>query len=151
MVKLQEKNAIKAEWIKSGGVLRLGDVLELPLRNEASYKDAVDMMDSILDEVGADEAHPLNGLLEILGIFIEEYERKNYAIDTSDLTPGELLKSLMDEHGLQQTDLKPIIGQSAVSEVIHGKRKLTVDQITQLAKCFNISPLCFLESGTSSK
>jgi HTH-type transcriptional regulator/antitoxin HigA len=34
----------------------------------------VSLLDSLIDEVGEDESHPLASLMEVLGVLIEKYE-----------------------------------------------------------------------------
>ncbi len=41
---------------------------------EKEYHETVELLDSLTDEVGEDETHPLASLMEILGILIEKYE-----------------------------------------------------------------------------
>ena len=41
---------------------------------EADYRELVDLLDRITDEVGEDENHPLASLMDVLGILIEKYE-----------------------------------------------------------------------------
>jgi HTH-type transcriptional regulator / antitoxin HigA len=48
-------------------------VLYVP-RTEAEYRDAVALLDSLIDEVGEDESHPLASMMEVLGVLIERYE-----------------------------------------------------------------------------
>ena len=43
-------------------------------RDEASYQYLVDWLDRLIDEVGENEQHPLASLMEIIGVFIEQYE-----------------------------------------------------------------------------
>ncbi|MEM7739034.1 MAG: hypothetical protein AAF267_25015 [Deinococcota bacterium] len=45
-------------------------------RNEAQYKQLVTWLDSLIDEVGEDEAHPLASFMEILAVLIKHYEDK---------------------------------------------------------------------------
>jgi len=42
--------------------------------NEKEYKEAVRLLDNLIDTIGEDESHPLASLIEILGILIEKYE-----------------------------------------------------------------------------
>ena len=50
----------------------------------------------------------------------------------------------MDANNLRQKDLVPIFGtESIVSEVLHGKRQLTVEHIEKLSQRFNLSPAVF--------
>ncbi len=42
--------------------------------SEAEYQSLVALLDSMIDEVGEDESHPLASLMEIVGVLIEKYE-----------------------------------------------------------------------------
>lgn len=42
--------------------------------SEADYQQLVTLLDSMIDEVGEDESHPLASLMEIVGVLIEKYE-----------------------------------------------------------------------------
>ncbi len=41
---------------------------------EEEYRRLVGLLDSLIDEVGEDESHPLASLMEIIGVLIEKYE-----------------------------------------------------------------------------
>jgi HTH-type transcriptional regulator/antitoxin HigA len=41
---------------------------------EEEYDRLVSLLDSLIDEVGEDESHPLASLMEVLGVLIEKYE-----------------------------------------------------------------------------
>ncbi|MGE0085091.1 MAG: hypothetical protein AB7S75_11795 [Desulfococcaceae bacterium] len=43
-------------------------------RTEKEYDRIVELLDSLIDEVGEDENHPLASFMEILGVLIEKYE-----------------------------------------------------------------------------
>lgn len=54
-------------------------VEKVPLReisSPAEYDDAVRALDGLLDAGGADEAHPLAGLVAALGRFIGDYDER---------------------------------------------------------------------------
>lgn len=42
--------------------------------SQADYQQLVALLDSLIDEVGEDESHPLASLMEIVGVLIEKYE-----------------------------------------------------------------------------
>ena len=42
--------------------------------SEEEYRQLVALLDSLIDEVGEDESHPLASLMEIVGVLIEKYE-----------------------------------------------------------------------------
>ncbi len=51
----------------------VSEVLYVP-HTEKEYQEAVKLLDSLIDEVGEDEQHPLASLMEVLGVLIERYE-----------------------------------------------------------------------------
>ena len=117
------------------------DVFAVP-HNNKQYKKLVSLLDSVTDEVGEDENHPLASLMETLGSLIESYESQHVPELSGD--PIHALKSLMDEHGLKQADMKEIGSQGVVSEVLAGKRSLNSRQIKALSERFGVSPAVFI-------
>ncbi len=112
------------------------------IRNERDYDQAIRRLNELLDEIGADEEHPLYSLLDALGTMISAYEDKHHAL----LEPGgaEMLKHFMEEQGLTQSDLPEIGSQGVVSEILNGKRELNLRQVRALAKRFRVSPAVFV-------
>ena len=41
---------------------------------EADYRELVELLDRVTDEVGENENHPLASLMDVLGVLIEKYE-----------------------------------------------------------------------------
>jgi HTH-type transcriptional regulator/antitoxin HigA len=60
------------------------------------------------------------------------------------VTGAALVRFLMDQHELRQADLPEIGPQSVVSEILSGRRELTLTHIRGLAKRFNLNPATFL-------
>ncbi len=117
-------------------------VLMLP-ENEAAYDALVERMDALMDFIGGDENHPLNGLLHLMGDLVSEYDAIH--CDTVQAASGvEVLRHLMGEHGLRQSDLPEIGSQGVVSEVLSGKRDLNLRQIRALAIRFGVPERMFL-------
>jgi len=102
------------------------------------------LLDGLLNEVGDDEDHPLADLLDMVGLLVAQYDQENGPrIEAAD--PQDVLKFLMDQHGLKQADLRKEIGtQGVVSEVLAGSRKINVRQAKALAQRFGVSPVVFL-------
>ena len=44
------------------------------LQTEKEYQETVTLLDSLIDQIGEDETHPLASLMEVLGVLIEKYE-----------------------------------------------------------------------------
>ena len=110
--------------------------------NEKDYNNLVNLLDSLVDEVGNNESHPLSPLMETIGSLIEAYESQNYPDTAGD--PINALKTLMDEHGLRQSDLPEIGSQGVVSEIMSGKRQINVRQLKLLSERFKVSPAVFV-------
>jgi len=113
----------------------------LSIRNEREYDRAVKRLNALLDDIGDDERHPLFGLLDTLGTVIHAYEEVHYPMPA--VKGGSILRYLMEEHGLTQSDLPEIGSQGVGSEILRGKRELNTRQIRTLAKRFNVSPSVF--------
>ncbi len=113
-----------------------------PLHSRKDYARAVRALDAVLDAVGDDESHPLADLAETIGVFVERYEQEHLGI--GDATPAEVLRFLMDQHDLRQSDLTEIGSQGVVSEILSGRRQLNARQVRRLAERFGVSPAVFL-------
>lgn len=107
-----------------------------PIRTESDYRSALNRLELIFDaEIGT----PDSDEADILGLLIDEYEKKHYPIDAPD--PIEAIKIRMEEMQLKQLDLVDAIGgKSRVSEILNRKRKLTVEMIRNLTQKLNLSP-----------
>ena len=115
-----------------------------PIRNERDYARMQELLDELLREVGDDEDHPLADLLDVVGLLIAQYDQEN-GPRAEATSPQDVLKFLMDQHGLKQADLRKEIGtQGVVSEVLAGTRKINVRQAKALAQRFGVSPTVFL-------
>jgi HTH-type transcriptional regulator/antitoxin HigA len=69
---------------------------------------------------------------------VEAYERSRWPRRSPTL-PG-LLTYLLDQHGLSRADLVPLLGTaSRVSEVLNGKRELSMSMVRKLRERFQIS------------
>jgi HTH-type transcriptional regulator/antitoxin HigA len=113
-----------------------------PIRDQEHYQYMVETLESLLEETGDDESHPLMGLVDIVGDLIADYEAQH---DTMPEATGvDALKFLMEQQGIKQADLSDIGSQGVVSEILNGKRALNVRQIKLLAERFSVSPATFL-------
>jgi HTH-type transcriptional regulator/antitoxin HigA len=100
------------------------------IKTSEDYRRAFKEAESLIaldPDPGTDEAERL----DILSLLIEKYESEQFPIELPD--PLEAIKFRMDQQGLRQRDLIPFIGsKSKVSEVLAGKRSLTVPMIRAL-------------------
>lgn len=112
------------------------------IRTQEQYREYLSEVELLITQnliPGSDDAERL----ELLTILIENYESSNYAIEP--VEPIEAIKFRMAEKGLKQVDLAPYFGtKSRVSEVLSGKRPLTVPMIKALSVGLGIAPQTLL-------
>ena len=73
---------------------------------------------------------------------VYEYEQANVELPT--VTPSEALAHFMAENKVKQRDLISIAPQSVVSEILNGKRKMTVKHIKGFAAFFGVPEQTFM-------
>jgi HTH-type transcriptional regulator / antitoxin HigA len=106
-----------------------------PIRSERDHDRAVarisELMSARLGTAEGDE-------LDVLATLVDAYEAKHHAIDAPD--PIAAIEFRMEQQGLARRDLEPMIGTRArVSEVLTGKRSLTLDMVRRVKSGLGIS------------
>jgi HTH-type transcriptional regulator/antitoxin HigA len=119
----------------------------LAIRTEREYDAAVQRLNSLIDEIGDNAKDERYRLIETLSVLIEAYDREHHSLPQA--TGVEVLRFLMEEHGLSQKDLPEIGSQGVVSEVLAGRRRLNVRQIEALAARFGVDPGALIGGGQS--
>lgn len=106
------------------------------IRTQDAYRTALAHVEQLAmqdPEHGSKEAEEL----ELLALLIEDFEKKHYSFDRPD--PISAIVFRMEEQGLRQKDLIPILGsRSRVSEVLSRKRPLTLPMIRSLSESLGI-------------
>ena len=123
---------------------KISPVIHEP-QNTDDYEKLSSLLDNLLDVVGEDESHELIGLVDVISHMISMYDDEHYQF-LEEGTGTDALKFLMQQHNLNQNDLKNEIGsQGVVSEILNGKRQLNVTQIRKLSERFKVSPATFID------
>lgn len=113
------------------------------IQSEAEYAQAIAFINSLLEIVGDDESHELADLLDLVGQLAHDYEAIREPVPNAE--PREVLRFLLDQNGLKQSDLaQEVGGQSTVSAILNGKRELNTRQIKALAARFAVSAKVFI-------
>ncbi|MBI3916548.1 MAG: helix-turn-helix domain-containing protein [Betaproteobacteria bacterium] len=93
-----------------------------------------------VDRLAADDPVPGTAdgdRLELLAKLVEDYEKERFRFRRPD--PIDAIRFRMEEQGLRQKDLAPLLGgRNRVSEVLAGKRPLTVSAIRALSDALHI-------------
>jgi HTH-type transcriptional regulator/antitoxin HigA len=123
----------------------LGLVRAFPLahlRDDAHLDAAVAVHDRVLDKGDRSPAEEM--YLDALTDLVETYEEAHVTIPAR--SGVDALRFLMEANDLRQVDLVPVLGRkSLVSEVLSGKRPLTLTHIKKLADYFRVSPAVFID------
>ena len=116
--------------------IRRGSAMIKVIKSEEDYKKCLEragrlvLLDSKAGSPEADE-------LEVLSVLINKYEEEHYFIGKP--TPIEAIMFRMEQQNLKQRDLVPFIGsKSKVSEVLSGKRSLSIEMVRSLNRNLDI-------------
>lgn len=121
-----------------------------PIRTERDHEAALARIDEL---IGAPSNSPEADELDVLMVLVEKYEEPRFEISAP--TPVEALRFRMEQQGLKAADLIPYFGTRArVSEILAGKRQITLKMARALHKGLGIPAEAFLndkdEEGSSA-
>ena len=119
------------------------------IRSDADYDRTTAFMEEVMAEIGQKKKHPLCGLMDILEMRLREYDDARHPMD--DVTGLDMLRFLMEQHGLRQKDLSELGSQGVVSEILAGKRELNLRHVAALARRFRVPPEVFLPAIETEK
>jgi HTH-type transcriptional regulator/antitoxin HigA len=106
-----------------------------PIRSERDHERAVARIGELMS---ARPGTPEGDELDVLATLVDAYEAKHHAIDAPD--PITAIHFRMEQQGLTRKDLEPMIGSRArVSEVLTGKRSLTLEMVRRVRIGLGIS------------
>lgn len=101
-----------------------------PIKNKKQHAEALERAYELMQKKlkpGSAESDEL----EVLSMLIAGYEERQYPIPPPH--PIDAIKFRLDQLGLTPADLQPILGyRSRVSEILRGKRKLTLEMVRNL-------------------
>ena len=118
------------------------------IKTETDYDAILERIDVLMDLNPEIDSHD-GDELEVLVMLVEKYEEKHWEISNPD--PIEAIKYRMEEMGLKQKDLVPLIGsKSKVSELLNHKINLSLNMISNLSSTLHI-PLEVLISKSFSR
>ncbi len=117
------------------------------LKTEQEYNAACERIYELINstENAIEFDSPEGEEIEILSLLVEKYEQEHHQLKAP--SPIEAIKFRMEQMNLKQQDIAPLIGgKTRVSEVLNGKRALTLKMIILLNRYLGI-PLESLIGG----
>jgi len=113
------------------------------IKSDADYQRALSEIERLMDrspQPGSPEGDQLN----VLSLIVQDYEQRQL-VDLS-VDPVDAIKFRMEQMNLSPRDLVPLIGsRSKVSEILSGKRQLTLSMVRALHKGLGIPANALLQ------
>ena len=111
------------------------------ITSKAQYKDYSNMLEELIFSGAKDR--DTKDEIALLTLLIEKWDTEHNSFD--DLSPVQLLHSLMDEHNVKAKDLVDIldISKGYVSDILNYKKGLSKDVIRKLAEYFKVTQEAF--------
>ena len=105
-----------------------------PIRNDSDHMSALKEIESLWDAAeGTGEADGM----EVLAVLVEDFENRRWPFPRS--TPLEILNYAVTEMGRSQSELAKLLGsRSRASELLSGKRPLTIEAVRKISAAWNI-------------
>jgi len=117
----------------------------VPLQSISTQEDferIQELADVLATHVGEDDDHPLSSLFELTMTLIKEWEDEHVSLPTA--TPREVLRFLIEEHGLKQKDLEDIASPALISDILAGRREISKRLAKSLAERFHVNIGAFI-------
>ena len=103
------------------------------VQDDADHRAAL----ALIDQLIASDSPTDRARMVAQARLVEAYERDRWPRRRATLP--KLLNYLMDQHGLTRADLVPLLGTaSRVSEVMSGKRELSMTMVKRLRERFHV-------------
>lgn len=107
-----------------------------PIKTEEQYDKALARVYELM-QLDIHENSVESDELEVLSILIKQFETEHYPIPSPN--PLEAIKFRLDQMGLSEKELGDILGyRSRKSEILSGKRKLSLAMIRKLSEVLHI-------------
>jgi len=115
-----------------------------PIHNDMELAHATAIIDMLAGhDLNADQAD----YLDVLSTLVEAYENAHAPLEEPALCGLDVLRALLDEHGMSAADLARLLGvhRSMGSKLLKGERALTVRHLQLLGERFKVSAALFLD------
>lgn len=102
-----------------------------PVKTEADYEAALERIYEML-QLDIEPGTPLGNELEILSLLVKDYENTHYPVPKPN--PIAAIKFRLEQMNLSETELNRLLGRNRKSEILSGKRKLSLPMIRVLSR-----------------
>ncbi|SDH71513.1 helix-turn-helix domain-containing protein [Paraburkholderia phenazinium] len=113
-----------------------------PIRNENDYQTMLLLSKELSTHLNGEEDSPLTDLLGVIAALVASWEARNVTVPKAE--PREVLRHLLETHGLKQKDLAGIASPTVVSDILAGRRAISKNVAKALAARFHADVSVFL-------
>src|SRR3954471_23848538 len=107
-----------------------------PIKNDEQYEDALARVYSLMQK-NIKQGSRESDEMEVLSILVKEYENEHYPVPKPE--PLDAIKFRLEQLNMSESELSEILGyRSRKSEILSGKRKLSLAMIRKLVDKLNI-------------
>lgn len=119
------------------------------IKTEQDYQEALKLIEGLIGRDPNPES--VEGeQLSLLSTLIQDYEARAFPVSLPN--PIEAIKFRMEQDDLKPADLIPYLGsRSRVSEILSGKRQLTIDMIRSLSEGLGISAKVLIQEAAQDQ
>ncbi|WP_263367673.1 helix-turn-helix domain-containing protein [Edaphobacter bradus] len=118
-----------------------------PIRSEQDHGKALSRIEVLMDK---NRSSAEEDELDVLATLVAAYEEKRFPIQCP--TPVAVIQFVMDQRGLRRKDLEDLLGSRArVSEILNGRRPLTLTMIRRLSASWGISADLLIQEPQSRR
>jgi antitoxin component HigA of HigAB toxin-antitoxin module len=115
------------------------------LRSQIEHEQAVKILDRLLGRPGGRLSVGERDYADVLGRLINDYGQRTHPFLRERHSPLEILRFLVEQHGMTITALGKILGnKTAASLVFSGRREMSKAHIRCLADHFRVDPGLFI-------
>src|SRR3989344_40884 len=119
------------------------------IKNQKDYEEALKLVEELMSHSPDSDTNE-GAQLDLLSVLIEDYEAKQFPSALP--SPAEAIRFRMEQSGLKPADLVKYIGsRSRVSEILSGKRQLTLDMVRALAAGLDIPEKVLVQKPDQSE
>lgn len=113
-----------------------------PIQDDVEHEQAMTLIERL---IARDDLAPAeSAFFQVLARLVQEYEDAH--IDLPPVTGRDVIRYLMEAHHLQQKDLVDVFkAESVVSEVLSGRRSLSLNHVRRLSAYFGLPADVFID------
>ncbi|MEX0746191.1 MAG: helix-turn-helix domain-containing protein [Phycisphaeraceae bacterium] len=115
-----------------------------PVHDEVDRENVTEIIDAM---AGHDLTPDQDDYLDAISTLLDAYESEHHAVETPDVSGLDVLRSLMDDHGISAAELGRLLDvhRSHAAKIVRGERSLTVDHLRRLSGHFKVRPDVFID------